>query len=334
MTNSPVSAVAAPLQNFAVVNTHNVDEACAEVARIFCPHQLLPHEKLASGFHARHHSRAINDVSMNFVAYGATVDIDPGMLSGFYLLQIPLAGTAQVKCGTVVAEASAGQVASILSPTLPTRMTWQAGCEKIIVQIKKQALHHMYESLFGRHAPEIEFNTKVDLQSPTGGILSRHVAMMVAAAEQLGPAHSRYLDTLRDGLMVELLSSLDHSRRRYIETDYGTMPASVQKADDFIMANYDRNLSVTEIANAVGVSLRSLQMAYVKSREMTLWQRLQLARLERFRTKLLEAQRDESVTEMALDAGFGHLGRAARLYFEKYGERPVETLRHNSKRPH
>lgn len=332
--NPALPELAKPLQQFAAVDTCNVEEACAEVARIFCPHELLPQEKSAPGFHARHHSRTANDVSINYITYGATVDIDPGMLSGFYLLQVPIVGNARVKCGSIASDVSAGQVASILSPTLPTRMTWQAGCEKIIIQIKKQALHAMFESLSGRQAPEIEFDTGIDLRSPIGSILKRHVAMMVEAAERLGPSHSRYLDTLRDGLMVELLSSFDHTARNSVSFEAIASPACVQRADDFIAAHFDRKISVVEIAEAAGVSLRSLQTSYVKTRGMTLWEQLQMQRLAFFRAKLLRAQPRECVTEIALDAGLGHLGRAAKSYFEKYGERPVDTLRRSSHSHH
>jgi AraC-like DNA-binding protein len=325
--NSAGMTVAKPLQNFVAVDTYVVEEACAEVARIFCPHRLSPHEKQASGFHAQHHSRPANDFSINFVAYGATVEIDPGMLSGFYLLQVPTNGSAIVKCGTQIAEVAAGKTASMLSPTLPTLMCWQNGCEKIIIQIKKQALHNMFESLCGRRADDIEFNTELDLRSPIGSIINNHVAVMVEAAEQQGPIHDRYLETLRDGLLIELLSSFQHSASKFLDLNSKSASASVKKADDYIMSNFDRQLAVTEIAQAVGISLRSLQSSYLKSHEITLWERLQQVRIEQFRTKLLNSQRFQTVTEIALDVGLGHVGRAAKFYFEKYGERPIDTLR-------
>ena len=111
-----------------------------EIGRIFCPHFLDPLARRAEGFHARHNHARGNGYSVNFVSYGSAVEIDPGALSRFFLLQIPLKGQALVRCGTMLTEAEAGTRASLLSPTLPTRMTWSEGCEKLILLIDRAVM--------------------------------------------------------------------------------------------------------------------------------------------------------------------------------------------------
>ena len=129
-----------PLSRFAAVDTRSPDDAREAIGRIFCPHFLNPVGRDAAAFHARHHTVEQADYSVNFVAYGATVEIDPGELSKFFLLQLPLKGNAKVRCGTVAADVEAGQRGSLLSPTLGTRMTWNEGCEKLIILIRREAL--------------------------------------------------------------------------------------------------------------------------------------------------------------------------------------------------
>ena len=114
-----------PLARFAAVDTISPDEARQEIGRIFCPHFLFPAERRPELFHARHNVALQSGYSVNYVAYGATVEIDPGELSRFFLLQTPIKGSAEVRCGASVAEAAAGSKASLLSPTLPTRMIWR-----------------------------------------------------------------------------------------------------------------------------------------------------------------------------------------------------------------
>jgi transcriptional regulator GlxA family with amidase domain len=92
-------------------------------------------------------------------------------------------------------------------------------------------------------------------------------------------------------------------------------------------ANAERAISMAEIAAASGVSLRSLQDAYRKSRDMTLGEGLLSLRLERLRDGLIEGDGTMSVADAAFSAGFGHLGRAAAAYRMRYGEMPSETLR-------
>ena len=104
-------------------------------------------------------------------------------------------------------------------------------------------------------------------------------------------------------------------------------PIAVRRAQDFMATNAGRAISMAEIATASGVSLRSLQDAYRKARGMTLGDGLLALRLDRFRAGLLARDGNCSVADAAFAAGFGHLGRAAAAYRERFGEAPSETLR-------
>lgn len=146
-----------PLSRFAAVDTRSPDAAREAIGRIFCPHFLNPVGRNIEAFHARHHTALQTDYSVNFVAYGSTVEIDPGELSRFFLLQLPIKGSARIRCGTVAADVQAGVRGSLLSPTLGTRMTWSEGCEKLIVLIRREALEAQFESLTHQHRRAIEF---------------------------------------------------------------------------------------------------------------------------------------------------------------------------------
>src|SRR5439155_18812575 len=50
-------------------------------------------------------------------------------------------------------------------------------------------------------------------------------------------------------------------------------------------------------------------------------------RLERARQELLRAPRESSIADVAAHCGFGHLGRFAAWYCQRYGETPSATLR-------
>src|SRR2546421_2761465 len=118
-------AAAERLAEFARVTTDDVDEAAEQIGRIFCPHDLTPAQARASGFSARHNCAAFDGFSINYVAYGGTVSIDPGCLDRFFLVQIPLTGTAHICAGASGFDAAPDRTASLLSPTVPTRMMWR-----------------------------------------------------------------------------------------------------------------------------------------------------------------------------------------------------------------
>lgn len=317
-----------PLSRFATVDTRSPDDAREAIGRIFCPHFLNPVGRNTEAFHARHHTALQVDYSVNFVAYGSTVEIDPGELSRFFLLQLPLKGSAKVRCGTVAADVRAGIRGSLLSPTLGTRMTWNEGCEKLIVLIRREALEEQFESLTHERMRAVEFETGVELSGMVGRAILQHAQLMLEAAETTDGVPDAYRALLRDGLTTLLLSKLaSNVASAFAKPAPSADPPAVRRAQDYMAANVERAISMADIATASGVSLRSLQDAYRRARGMTLGEGLLSLRLERFRDTLLTANAPGSVADAAFAAGFGHLGRAAAAYRERYGEAPSETLR-------
>ncbi len=92
------------LAAYSRVHTTDVDDAAESIGRIFCPHALDPLRHSWPDFHALHNSAAFDGFSVNYVAYGGSVSIDPGCLDRFFLLQMPIRGTAQIRTGGRVVE--------------------------------------------------------------------------------------------------------------------------------------------------------------------------------------------------------------------------------------
>lgn len=318
----------APLARHALVDTFSPEEARQEIGRIFCPHFLSPRQANAAGFHAVHRASKQRGYSLNFVAYGSEVEIDPGELSSFFLLQIPLAGSAEVRCGTTTALANPGHTASLLSPTLPTRMRWSDGCAKLIVLIEREVMQRQCAELLDRAIDKVEFETAVDLSSLAGRLALDHVNLMLESVESGNAAFGNYLARLGESLSSLLLSSLAHSQRAALDVPARTATSStVDRAQDWIRANIERDFTVGDIAKAMDVSLRTLQETVRRHNGTTLVQMIEALRLDHFHSLLSGPQNGQSVTELAGLAGLGHLGRAAAAYRRRYGESPSQTLR-------
>ncbi len=99
----------------------------------------------------------------------------------------------------------------------------------------------------------------------------------------------------------------------------------VRRAIEYMSACSSDPLTVPAIAEVVGVSTRRLQDAFRLTTGRTPWERLAEIRLENARTRLLAAA-GPSVTVIAFDCGFSHLGRFAQAYRTTYGEAPSVTL--------
>ena len=323
-----IDAPAIPLKDHGLVDTRAVDEARDAIGRIFCPHFLSVQDQGGGAFHAVHNAVEQPGYSVNFVSYGAKVEIDPGELSNFFLLQLPTAGKAHVRCGSRIAEVEAGRGGSLLSPTLASRMVWGEGCEKLIVLMRRRAVEDFFESMTHRVTEPIEFVPAVDLTTPIGKSILSHVRLMFEAAEGGGAVPDPYRVMLRDGLISLMLTGLSSNRSALLQGPVTAAgPLSVQKAEEFINAHAADNIAMADIAAAAGTPLRTLQEAYRKALGHTLSEGVQKARLALLRSLLTKPSSSLTVADAVLASGFGHLGRAASAYRTAYGETPSETLR-------
>src|SRR5215471_14175782 len=175
------------LAAFARVTTPDVDEAADQIGRIFCPHDLKPLQARASGFYARHNSAAFHGFSINYVAYGGSVTIDPGCLERFFLVQIPLQGFSWIRAGARDLETSPTSTASLLSPTVPTRMVWE-DCAQLILLLDRRLVEQRAAALSGRVAGTVEFDPAIDLNAEAAHSLWARLDELMTLAERLGPA--------------------------------------------------------------------------------------------------------------------------------------------------
>ncbi|MDZ4327802.1 MAG: helix-turn-helix domain-containing protein, partial [Pseudomonas sp.] len=100
----------------------------------------------------------------------------------------------------------------------------------------------------------------------------------------------------------------------------------LQKIDACMREHLVQGISLAELAVAGGVSIRSLNTLCQREYGQSPMDRLRGLRLEAAREYLL-ARPHTSVTEVALEFGFGHVGRFANYYRQRFGELPKQTMR-------
>jgi AraC-like DNA-binding protein len=324
---------AARLAAFSRVATADVDDAADAVGRIFCPHRLTPEHRTSSEFFALHNSAVYSGLSVNYVAYGGSVTIDPGCLERFFLLQIPVRGSARVQTASRDIATAPGATASLLSPTIATRMTWQDDCAQIILLVERRLVEQRAAALSGRPAGAVEFEPAVDLSSPGGRALQSRVTAFVDLAERLGPQRplpSIAAADLRETLLGALLHGQRHSASDAIERFGGraeALPSSVRRAREFLNAHADEPLDLMQLAASAGVGIRALQLGFRRHFGTSISEMLRDIRLAHLNARLAAASPDDSITDIAFELGFTHLSRMARAYRAKFGETPSATLR-------
>ncbi|WP_254069644.1 helix-turn-helix transcriptional regulator [Herbiconiux sp. VKM Ac-2851] len=107
----------------------------------------------------------------------------------------------------------------------------------------------------------------------------------------------------------------------------GAGAATVRRAQVFMDENAAQAITIEDIAAAVFVSVRGLQVSFRRILGITPLDYLRRVRLNYARAELLSTNPNvTSVREVALHWGFGHLGRFAATYQAAYGELPSHTL--------
>ncbi|MGW1420486.1 AraC family transcriptional regulator [Bradyrhizobium manausense] len=320
------------LAGFARVSTDDVDEAAEQIGRIFCPHELAPVRARSAGFSARHNCAAFDGFSINYVAYGGSVSIDPGCLDRFFLVQIPLTGAARIRAGAREFEAAPDRTASLLSPTIPTRMMWN-DCAQAILLLDRRMVEQRAAALSGRAAGAVEFDPVIDLETSSGRALRTSLAELMRLAERLGPSGRPSpvaMADWRELLLDHLLNGQRHDLSGAIRTFSGQaerLPHGLRAARDHLADNAGEPLDLAQLACAAGIGIRALQLGFRRHFGLSISEMLLDMRLAGLHARLAQASPEVSITDIAFDLGFTHLGRMAGAYREKFGETPSATLR-------
>jgi AraC-like DNA-binding protein len=96
---------------------------------------------------------------------------------------------------------------------------------------------------------------------------------------------------------------------------------------EWILANLDRPLSLSELEKRSGYSRRSLQLLFRSHHNCTPTEWVRNQRLEAIHRRLLNPEQGDSVGNLAFDYGFPNASSFTRLFRKRFGLLPSELLR-------
>ncbi|HWK60303.1 MAG TPA: AraC family transcriptional regulator [Eoetvoesiella sp.] len=302
----------------------DVDEIRLRVAELLNDHILEPRGATLA---ARLHGVKAGVLSVCMLEYGEAVTVEETRPAGeFLLLQMPLSGSVDIECdeGSWTAGPGSGV---ILPSNMPHRLDWKAGATQIILKVPLGRLYAEYGSLTGVHPGKpLKFNRRIDLGSGDGeqwNALMRYFCEQAAQPSPLGWLKARVAE---EALMRHLLCAQSISlREHYFGGDCAQVPKRLRRAREFIEAHLHEGISLDDIAEHSGTSLRSLSRMCQLQYGASPMQLLRNLRLDKIRQELLSASVDSNVSEVAMRWGYTHLGRFAAAYRKRFGEAPNET---------
>lgn len=320
-----------PLARFEQVHTQDVDQARQAVAEAFCPHTLNPLDR-ARHFDTRFHSVGTDGVALSYLDYGGRVHIAPYEQETFYLVLMPLAGRAEIRCGR---ERFGYDLNAASVPPVDRKYTLHVdeGSPHLAVWIARSRLE---ESLRGalacRIKEPIRFTIGMDLRVPAVQSWRRVVDLLLDELDSGGtiPTHPMVMRKLEGLLISQLLlaQTNNYSTRLHEQRPECVTPKAIRRAVEAIETRAAEPLDVEDIAAASGLSVRALQEGFRRHRNTTPMTYLRDVRLGHVREELIAADSTGTkVTDIATRWGFSSLGRFSGQYKTRFGESPSSTLR-------
>ena len=315
-----------PLASHCQFASNNFEAMHHRLSDVLKPHRLRRLSNIpVSGIICRANLKRI---SINLMRIGPSVDVWPGAIENFYLIQIPIHGAVQISLGEerVLCE---GTTAAVISPGEGLRLRWSDNCAQLILQIPRETMEARLAGRFGfKPQRPLRFQTAFDLNSPAGRKWRALLNFTIRSVDE-GGLFSRdpLCAELEDLLLSALLATQPHNYAGELHNGSGPAPYYVLRAEGEMRERMAMPLTIARLADVAGVSERTLHDGFRRFRATTPMGRLAALRLAAARRRLLDAEPGMTVGGVAADVGFFQFGRFARAYCNAFGELPSATLR-------
>jgi AraC-like DNA-binding protein len=311
-----------------MVSTARDDEAADFLSRALLPLRIA---KVArpQDFRLDMNGRRLGRVFIGYNRFGADTLIDPGRVDDAVIIGMACddrrpsyfeLDEERVRAST--------STAVVMSPTRRVHISRPGHAGLLGISLSKSVLEERYREITGAcvRGP-ILLDPSVDLTQGPGRLLRETLLACTAELErrETGTGSSLRMSILEDALIGAILN-LPGRHIDGLEDTPGPdhAPWVVRRAEDYMAAQLADPITLSDLAVVCGCSRSSLTQAFRSGRGYTPMQFLANRRLERARERLL-SEPGATVTEVALDCGFGNHGRFAKAYRNRFREFPSET---------
>jgi AraC-like DNA-binding protein len=205
------------------------------------------------------------------------------------------------------------------------------GNSRLMLTLPAGLLHQKLEALLdGEQMGSVTFQPVFDATHGAGATIRRMLNLLFTELKHPDSllTNEVAIQSFEEHLALSLLLGLRHSHSERISRQRtAAAPVNVKRAEEFMRANAREPLTIEEIANAAGASVRALQLAFRRFRGTTPMAALQRFRLEAARAEMLRVERGQSLARIAAEHGFSNPSRFAQLFRRAYGAYPSEALR-------
>jgi AraC-like DNA-binding protein len=267
---------------------------------------------------------------ISYAQYHGAFDLISAPSTGAYIVQFCVAGSGETRYGKRAVSLAPSGAAAVISPGERPGWTFGDDFAHFILKIDRSTLESHLRAITGYTGGEsLEFHPVAPIDGELNVPLLRLVRLIVAELDR-GDSLLRspvVLAGFENALMHGLLTRQPHNLTRLWTTRLPIASSEhTRRAEEYLTAKLDQPIRMTDVAHELGISLRSLQLAFRQQRGESLTEFLRARRLDAARKRFLAGFPGTTVAGVALDCGFAHFGKFAAYYKARFAESPSDSL--------
>ncbi|EJT04464.1 AraC family transcriptional regulator [Rhizobium sp. CCGE 510] len=248
-------------------------------------------------------------------------------------IMVPRRGSCGLIHGQVTTTAMPGQI--LLGQTHEADRFWVQGADHwseglhIDWPVIARSVGELLELPVSR---SLEFVPQVDESSPAGVLLHNLVETIISGMRGNGVLLQSpiAITNLTEALGRLIVRTMPHRLSAQLEKKTFTpAPRHVRRAIDYMYENIGRPITISMVAQAANVSVRTLENGFRTFKDATPAGYLRMLRLRAVREELLDPCNQQSIKDVCLKWGFFHAGRFSAMYRSVYAEAPQATQKHS-----
>ncbi|MCP3870077.1 MAG: AraC family transcriptional regulator [Gammaproteobacteria bacterium] len=318
-----------PLSNHLLYDGQDVDDAREVLSRLFTEISIEPSDT-RKPFRSLVYGVELPRISVCYLRFEGGATAGPVQPMDFHTLQLNPTGTVTYDTddGVVAGSASRGVM---LSAGQTVRNHHSAANGNLALIVKDDVLRDYQSMWTGKtQSQSLKFQLDFDPEVPRISSFLGFVDQFVQNLNRPGgileiPAA---VASFENALLTSMLFSFEHQFSEKLNSEKATASfRQVRNIEDYIESHANQPIDIVTLVTVSGLSAATIHRTFRKHREYTPMQFLKQTRMGLVNQRLLMASSSDSVTRIAMECGFTHLGRFASEYRYRFGEDPSQTLK-------
>lgn len=311
------------------IETNSAEEATALVSNVYNPVAIRP--LTGSAFDLKAHAIIVGGLGFsNAFSRSGNHYAFENPFDG-YGLSVPVSGNFSFELGKGQSIETDGRKSVLIDSSRVAQASFSKNGAWRRISISTEEMHERVKELTGNTVRgRLHFAPLIERQSHALELLMAFFDLIFDGISDDAPLLSApaALASITNATLCLLLEALPHD---HVLLTRGRVaapaPRQVKRSIEFIHANAKLPIQLKNIAEAAGVSARSLQLSFKQFRNMSPMAYLRTVRMQGARSELLSCAPGTRVSTVAYEWGFAHMGIFAAQYREMFGETPSATLR-------